>query len=808
MSLVGGTGLSGYQTFCDLWTTVCVDATIDVAHLKDDPINRGGGTAMADTPPADERPGARARDLVRRGARSEAEQFVRRALFDVNRGALDVDAKDAIDLGAAAWDLQLPDDAAAWARHAETCDLTPYQAVLARTLLVASLKQQGLLYEAYEVVRSAGEPEDTDADVLFQLHINEAPILQDMGELEEALLRYEQADRLAATASIDPSMLATLEVNRGRLLNELGRGEEAIVAYRRALDLGVGNEEPSVRVNLANALRGLERYDEAQHQYEIAYDASDNPSTKGRALSNLARLLVATGQRSQAKAMMKDAFRLRGEGADPKGQAIIAKDLASLYAEEFDYRTAYMWVDIAVGCLRSIGLPSDHDLDELAGTVGATVAQLDQEPEVAGYLLVDRLRTVMPGDWILATEHEPPAALQAALMRLWHDARGDPDSPQAVVDRWIAGYLDRVIATGFQLASAEWSERLAGGSEVVAAVREFTKREVWLARKRFYESARAVFEGPIADFTIGILELRAQDLGRDRGAIVELRELIAACRDKGVDQAFAELPEMYPGELISRFTTVGSWRESMQLVKVHTEALLSEETINLLARAQDAAGPLQRVRIGQHITVLQRAREIGIRHAFEEAPTVGGQPLGTKVVKTSIDLPDNGVSPSVTGPTDRLGEAKAMVDAVMSLNEPELVLSARFELGRAYLEETTGDRSANLRAALQAFEVIRSDGLAVVDGAEVWLSIGAAHLQLAELEPAYDDHLKWAGEAFDTAMDQSPVLAVPERAARRRAACTMRCRCTSAVPGHTPRQSGSANSDPRRAVSRSLRPTS
>ena len=104
-----------------------------------------------------------------------------------------------------------------------------------------------------------------------------------------------------------------------------------------------------------------------------------------------------------------------------------------------------------------------------------------------------------------------------------------------------------------------------------------------------------------------------------------------------------------------------------------------------------------------------------------------------------------------------------MVDAVMSLNEPDLVLSARFELGRAYLEETTGDRSANLRAALQAFEVIRSDGLAVVDG-ERWLSIGAAHLQLAELEPAYDDHLKWAGEAFDTAMDQSPVLAVPERA--------------------------------------------
>ena len=72
--------------------------------------------------------------------------------------------------------------------------------------------------------------------------------------------------------------------------------------------------------------------------------------------------------------MMKDAFRLRGEGADPKGQAIIAEDLAKLYAEEFDHRTAYMWVGIAIGCRVSIGLPSDRDLDELADTVAATVA--------------------------------------------------------------------------------------------------------------------------------------------------------------------------------------------------------------------------------------------------------------------------------------------------------------------------------------------------------------------------------------------------------------------------------------------------
>ena len=321
-----------------------------------------------------------------------------------------------------------------------------------------------------------------------------------------------------------PACLPPWRSTEGDCSTSSGRGEEDNQsAYRRALDLGVGNEEPSVRVNLANALRGLERYDEAQHQYEIAYDASDNPSTKGRALSNLARLLVATGQRSQAKAMMKDAFRLRGEGADPKGQAIIAKDLASLYAEEFDYQP------------RTCGLTSPSDaFDQLvyratttlmnwqAPSVGATVAQLDQEPEVAGYLLVDRLRTVMPGDWILATEHEPPAALQAALMRLWHDARGDPDSPRPW---WIGGSPDGSTVSLQRVFSSRRlsrSERLAGGSEVVAAVREFTKREVWLARKRFYESARAVFEGPIADFTIGILEAPSAGLGarswRDRGA--------------------------------------------------------------------------------------------------------------------------------------------------------------------------------------------------------------------------------------------------------------------------------------------------
>jgi CHAT domain-containing protein/tetratricopeptide (TPR) repeat protein len=710
--------------------------------------------------------GARARDLVRMGKRFEAEQFVRRALFDVNRGALDVDGEDAIDLGAAAWDLQLPGDAAAWARHAATHDPTPDQAVLARSLLVASLRKQNLLGEAYEAIRSAGEPEDASADALFQLHVNEAPVLQAMGEPEEALRRYEQADRLAATASIDPSLLAALEANRGALLNGLGRSEEAVVAYQRALDLGVGHDEPEVRVNLGNALRKLERYDEAQEQYQVAYGASDNPRVKGLVLSNYAQLLVATGQRSQAKAMMKDAFRLRGEGADPAGQAIIAENLARLYAETSDYRNAYLWAAMAIERRRSVGLPNDRDLDELAAAMEAMVAQLDQQPEVAGNLLVDRLRAVTPGDWPLATEFEAPASLEAALSRLWHESGEDEHSAQAVVDRFMAAYLGRIIATDHQLASAELTERLARVAEVIAAVREFLEREHWLERKRFYESARAVLEGPAADIAMGFLELRAEEAGFDQEAIAGLRALIAACRDKGVDRAFAELPEVHPRELVNRFTMVGSWRESLQLVEAHPEALLSDDTLDVLAQARDVAGPFQRARIAQHITVLQRAREIGIPQAFAEAPAAGGQPLGPKWVETEIDLTAAGVPPSDVDPADRLGKAKAMVDIGMRLNDPEVVRVARLELGQAYLDDTAGERSTNVRAALREFEAILSDGMAVVDVAAVWLGIGEAHLQLAELRPGDDEHLRRAVEAFRAALDQSPTLAVPERARR------------------------------------------
>jgi CHAT domain-containing protein/tetratricopeptide (TPR) repeat protein len=720
---------------------------------------------MADAESTEEPIGSRARALVARGDRAAAERLVRRVLFNVNRGVLDVDGDDAIHLGAAAWDLELFGDAAAWARYAASRDLTPNQAVVARTLLVVALREQNSLGEAYEFIRSSGEPpEGATADALFQLHVNEAPVHLKLGEPEEALRRYQLADRYAAEATIDPGLLAVLEVNRGALLNKLGRNAEAIVAYRRALEIGVGNKELAVRVNLANALREIGRYDEAEEQYRSAYTATDDPRAKGSALSNYARLLLATGRRSNAKASMMDAFRLRGDGGDPAGQAITAEDLARLYAQESDFRNAHAWAAVAVRSRRSVGLPDDSDLMEFGGTMSGIVAYLDEHPDEAGHLLVDRLRAVLPADWQLATEHEAPATLRAALQRLGREAGDDADAAAAVVDRFIASYLDRVIAVGHQLASAELTERLADVGQVIAAVRELLERGHWLEQKRFYESAHVLLEQPIANLALRILELKAQELEFDPGAIVKLRELIAACGAKGIDRAFAELPEIHPGELINRFTMVGSWWESMLLVETHPVALLSDETIDLLAQAREQASPLQRARLGQHIAVLKRAREDGIQSAFAEAPSVDGEPLGIKLVETSIYLDEVGVLPPDENLTDRLAIAKARLDMFAQLDDPELVRTGRLHLARAHLDETAGERQAHLRAALEIFQAVLADGQAVVDVAEVWLGIGTAHLQLAALEPTDDGHVKRAVKAFRAALDQSPVRSAPSRA--------------------------------------------
>ena len=76
-----------------------------------------------------------------------------------------------------------------------------------------------------------------------------------------------------------------------------------------------------------------------------------------------------------SKAIIKNNCTLRGEGAIQKGQAIITKDLATFYAEEYDYRTAYVFF------ITSPSDAFDHSfyratttLIKLAGTVGATVA--------------------------------------------------------------------------------------------------------------------------------------------------------------------------------------------------------------------------------------------------------------------------------------------------------------------------------------------------------------------------------------------------------------------------------------------------
>jgi tetratricopeptide (TPR) repeat protein len=119
--------------------------------------------------------------------------------------------------------------------------------------------------------------------------------------------RYEEARRaLQLALSHDPHNKEVHEMF-GRLHARLGQPERAIEYFTRCLELPPETADQSARTGLANAYLRLERFDEAERQYELVLEATpEDPD----AWYNLGILRVTQGRTAEAEAAWREVLRL------------------------------------------------------------------------------------------------------------------------------------------------------------------------------------------------------------------------------------------------------------------------------------------------------------------------------------------------------------------------------------------------------------------------------------------------------------------------------------------------------------------
>ncbi|MFD9030636.1 CHAT domain-containing protein [Streptomyces sp. NPDC059567] len=628
----------------------------------------------------------------------------------------------------------------------------PDRRVYARALLIAALNRGQRLAEAADIV-DQGEPPSpgSSPSARFQLHLNEGVVMIETGRYEEALDRFRLAD--AHADNVDSGELhGVLELNRGAALNSLARYDEAITAHSRALAELPAHRHPEALHNLANALAGSGRTDDAEQHYREAFEsASGNPRVQGNVLSNLAKLLMHENRADEAADMLRDALDLRAAAGDVIGQARSHELMSTLLVERWDFRGALDHVERSLVLSRGAGVPDSPEVVERARRLAEMLHRLDASPAEEAQILVHRMRqAVMVSELRELLESAPREVLRRVgpvLEREQQQGRGSETLKE------LARLVHRVLEQGTQMAIAEFTAKQAERNRLISTAKEFFKSDSWLARKRYYEAHRKALESEELRGMLPGLAERPGPLHVAPGDAEALLRLVAACRDEGVDMAFARLPAEGPMDLISRFVQVGTWRESLALVQAHPAWLLGDEVSRVLEQAALGPNPIQRARLQTHLEVLRQCRLVGPEAACAAAPSGMDGPLGTKSAIASWSLKG-----AEDHPDEPFAAERRLAEHAVASGDEESEMLALVGLGKQYLQRAEGDRRHNLERARQALSRLREISRSMLrfqtfGGASV--DLGMALLELSRLSPPGDGLLEEARSVFREVLGRS-----------------------------------------------------
>jgi tetratricopeptide (TPR) repeat protein len=674
-------------------------------------------------------------DHIRAGERDEAIRVLRECVYEVRRDRRPVKPSLAFKFAELSRELQLWPETEFWGRVLE--GLASDDARLtgcARLFVLGALMEQGRTAEAVREAELIAEPLDgVDPAICFQLHLNCGVALYRMQRSEEAIARFERADQYAAAA--DVGFRAALDFNRGAALRSLGRTEEALDAYIGALDSIDSEARSLVLINMANALRELERFDESREYYEQAWEATaeDDPGTRGAILSNFSELLIALDERERVRALLEEAVELRGRANDLAGQAHSLSLLAAVAGEQYDYRTALDSISRAVESSLQIGLPvSPEDLD-FRRRMEEMVHKLGTSPDFAARVLVGRLLRESNLEEYRAVAKAAPAEVLRLALSLLEQAEAD-GILLAASQEVTRDFLARALDVGTEQAAGELAQEQEHLRECVEVIRTISNVKIWLDRKRFYESRRDLFESDRMRLVINSLPY-GPDWGIASDAINSVLDLIERCRQDGIDIAFAALPPQDPDDLPNRLIMVGTWRESLCLMQAHPEFYLSDAFIEWMNDLPEGTPSTVKTRIAAHGQVIRRCHEIGITEAFSEVPAVGG-PRGATLFTDVVDLGPARPSDPDAHP---IAKQRAFCEDMDKGGDPGLRSAARLILGREYLSHVNEDPAHHARAAVEVLQ----GGLRLIRiqlyphlYTALLEALGQALLTLSEVDPA------------------------------------------------------------------------
>ncbi len=204
------------------------------------------------------------------------------------------------------------------------------------------LFEQDSLRLAMEALREARALDPgSDAYLSFRIGRRVADIYYRLGAHERAIRGYLEARRLLdrvreQSVRVDLSR-AHLSVCIGNVWRESRDLEEALVSYREALDLyeakGALEFSTGTRLNLANVLFDLRRYEEALREYEVcAHEAAsrNDRNLQAIALNGLAAAALAVGDTAGSERSLEAAMASLRETGRGRGMLHAQKTLGDL----------------------------------------------------------------------------------------------------------------------------------------------------------------------------------------------------------------------------------------------------------------------------------------------------------------------------------------------------------------------------------------------------------------------------------------------------------------------------------------------
>ena len=403
------------------------------------------------------------------------------------------------------------------------------------------------------------------ADILYHL----GNIAQEQGGYPEAVLLYQQSLEIAERLGDQGGQASTL-LSLGMLAQKQGNYPEAVMLYQQSLEICERLGDQQGRANTLYQLGEIaffqRNWQEARRLCEQSLEICERlGDQQGRAntLHSMGDIALVQGGYPEAMRLYQQSLEIKERLGDQRGQAIALHSMGMMAHERKDYQEAVRLYGQSLEIKERLG--DQHGRASTLGQLG---------------LLAYQQRDF---------EHALTYTMQAYIL---FDSLHSPD--RDIAQHMIVGIRSNMDEATF---TAHW-RTIAGdrplpilpdeetNQQLIQVVIDFIQAPTWGEKKRFLES-HLEFLQPEVDTVLQTFAAQ-QEHDDVRKTIEEHRLLLADCRDKGIDAAFAafqvpQRPKMTFAAELNRIcnevviTLRAANAVQQEILATHLEKLLKED---------------------------------------------------------------------------------------------------------------------------------------------------------------------------------------------------------------------------------------